>query len=295
MARPSTIAKPSTITLCADDYGLTYGVSAGILEALDARRLSAVSALTNGPRWPAMGRELLRSAYDVDIGLHFNLTLGHPLSAMPKFAASGEFPRVSTVIRAAMARKLPMDEIGAEIDRQLDRFEAVLERPPDFVDGHQHVHVLPGIREALLDALEKRGLAGRTWLRDCGDWPHRIVARRAHARKAFILRGLASGFHRAATRRGFSVNDGFAGFSDFDPGRDYGAQFAAYLRARGPRHLIMCHPGHVDDDLRGLDPVTLTREQELAFLLSSRFSDMLAARGVSLARLGRSGQGSAAA
>ncbi len=143
MARPSTIAKPSTITLCADDYGLSYGVSAGILEALDAQRLSAVSALTNGPRWPAMGRELLRRAYDVDIGLHFNLTLGHPLSAMPKLAASGEFPRISTVIRAALSRNPPMDEIRAEIDRQLDRFEAVLERPPDFVDGHQHVHVLP--------------------------------------------------------------------------------------------------------------------------------------------------------
>lgn len=289
------MARPSTITLCADDYGLSYGVSAGILEALDARRLSAVSALTNGPRWPAMGRELARRGYDADVGLHFNLTLGRPLGAMPKFAAGGEFPKIATVIRAALKRKLPIEEIRSEIERQLDRFEAVFGRAPDFVDGHQHIHVLPGLREALLDTLMKRGLAGRVWLRDCGDWPHRILTRGANVRKALVVRGLASGFHKAATWSGFSVNEGFAGVSDFDPGRDYGAQFATYLRARGPRHLIMCHPGHVDDDLRGLDPVTLTRAQELAFLLSGRFSDMLAARGLRLARLGRADKRAAAA
>jgi predicted glycoside hydrolase/deacetylase ChbG (UPF0249 family) len=273
-----------TIALCADDYGLSYGVSAGILKALEASRITAVSALTNGPRWPAMGRELARRGFDADVGLHFNLTLGQPLGSMPKFARSGAFPEIGSVI---MARRLPLEEINAEIERQLDRFEAVMERPPDFVDGHQHVQVLPGIREGLLKALERRGLAGKVWLRDSADYTHRILFRGAFARKALMVRSLASGFHRAATWRRFAVNDGFSGFSDFSPGHDYGAQFASYLRALGKRHLIMCHPGHVDDDLRALDPVTVTREQELAFLLSSRFTDMLEARGVTLTRLSR--------
>jgi predicted glycoside hydrolase/deacetylase ChbG (UPF0249 family) len=48
------MAKNATIAICADDYGLSYGVSAGIIEALEAGRLSAVSALVNGPRWPAL-------------------------------------------------------------------------------------------------------------------------------------------------------------------------------------------------------------------------------------------------
>ncbi|MGE0195710.1 MAG: hypothetical protein AB7P48_08810, partial [Methylocystis sp.] len=49
--------------------------------------------------------------------------------------------------------------------------------------------------------------------------------------------------------------------------------------------LIMCHPGHVDEDLRKLDPVTITREQELAFLLSPRMPEMLEKRGLRLSRL----------
>ena len=131
------MAKNKSITLCADDYALSHGVSAGILEALRAGRLSAVSALTNGPRWPALGRDLARGEFDADIGLHFNLTLGAPLGTMPKFAPKGAFPSVSEVIRLSVRGKLPMDEILEEIDRQLDRFQAVMLRPPDFVDGHQ--------------------------------------------------------------------------------------------------------------------------------------------------------------
>jgi predicted glycoside hydrolase/deacetylase ChbG (UPF0249 family) len=283
------MAKIKSITLCADDYGLSYGVSAGILEALRAGRLSATSALTNGPRWPALGRDLARGEFDADVGLHFNLTLGAPLAAMPEFAPKGAFPPVSEVIRLSMRNKLPMDEIRAEIDRQLDRFEAVMLRPPDFVDGHQHVQALPHIRGALLDALKQRRLQGKCWLRDSGDSLHRILLRGGQVRKALVVRGLASGFRRAARRAGFVVNDGFAGFSDFNPGHDYAAQFETYLRARGRCHLIMCHPGHVDEDLRAQDPVTVTREQELAFLLSPRFAQMLERRGVRLGRLGRAG------
>ena len=279
------MANIETIAICADDYGLSYGVSVGILEAVDAGRLSAVSALVNGPRWPALGWELPRRASKADMGLHFNLTLGKPLSQMPKFAPSGAFPQISDVVRASMRGKLPMDEIRVEIDRQLDRFEAVMDRPPDFVDGHQHVHVLPYIRHALLDALHARGLAGKLWLRDAGDWPHRILLRRADVKKALAIRALATGFRRDAKRRGFTLNRGFSGFSDFNPGQDYGKRFATYLRARGGRHLIMCHPGHVDQELRDLDPVTVTREQELAFLLSQQFTDLLESKRLRVGRL----------
>ncbi|CAJ0862301.1 hypothetical protein AMST5_01477 [freshwater sediment metagenome] len=285
------MAKDRIIALCADDYGLSYGVSVGILEALDAGRLTAVSALVNGPRWPAMGRELRRRSQNADVGLHFNLTLGRPLGPMPTFAPDGNFPPVSTVIRSALRRKLPMEEIRAEIDRQLDRFESVMERGPDFVDGHQHVHGLPGIRDALIEAMAARGLAGRAWLRNAGDGLHRIVLRRAHARKALAVRSLSSGFRHAAQLHGFSTNDSFAGFSDFHPGKDYAQAFETYLRAPGRRHLVMCHPGHVDDELKAQDPVTTTREQELAFLLSPRLPEMLEKRGLRLARLSEATKG----
>jgi predicted glycoside hydrolase/deacetylase ChbG (UPF0249 family) len=279
------MANIETIAICADDYGLSHGVSVGILEAAEAGRVSAVSALVNGPRWPALGCELVGRDPDADVGLHFNLTLGGPLSRMPKFAPNGTFPQISEVVHASMRGKLPMDEIGAEIERQLDRFEAVMDRPPDFVDGHQHVHVLPYIRYALLGALRARGLAGNIWLRDAGDWPHRIIARRADVKKALAVRALATSYRRDARHYGFATNRGFSGFSDFNPSQDYAKRFATYLRARGGRHLVMCHPGHVDEELCELDPVTVTREQELSFLLSQQFTDLLARKRLRVGRM----------
>ena len=83
-------------------------------------------------------------------------------------------------------------------------------------------------------------------------------------------------FGERARASGFVTNEGFAGFSAFDPRRDYAADFARFLAAPGARHLIMCHPGRVDAELERLDPATYSREQELEFLLSDRFEDVLA-------------------
>ena len=47
----------------------------------------------------------------------------------------------------------------------------------------------------------------------------------------------------------------------------------------------MCHPGYCDEELVGADPVTLSRERELSFLLSPAFMDMLDRIGARLARL----------
>ena len=84
---------------------------------------------------------------------------------------------------------------------------------------------------------------------------------------------------------GLVGNDGFAGFSSFRAADDYAAQFERFLVAPGRQHLVMCHPGFVDDDLRRLDPVLETREHELRFLISARFRELLARRGASLARV----------
>jgi chitin disaccharide deacetylase len=267
--------------LCADDYALSPAVSRGIVEALAAGRLAATSAMTTRPSWLQAARELLD--FDADVGLHLNLTLGAPLTRMPQFAPAS-LPAIDRVLRTAGAQDFPTAEVAQEIEAQIDAFGQAFGRMPDFVDGHQHVHVLPGIRQSLFAVLARKNLAGRLWLRDSGDRPLRILARGIDLKKALGLAFLARSFAREAKSRGFTVNDGFAGYSDFSERRDYPADFARYLVAPGKRHLVMCHPGHVDDELAALDPATASRERELAFLLSPGFIAALEKAG---ARLGR--------
>jgi len=275
----------ASISLCADDFGLSPGVNRGVLEALAAGRLSAVSVMTTRPSWPEGASALRRYAARADIGLHLNLTLGAPLSFMPRFAPSGHFPDVSRLLKAAHKGELPELEIRREIARQIDGFVDHFGAPPDFVDGHQHVHILMRIRNWLFDELDARGIAGKIWLRDSADRPSRILRRNTELKKAFAIAWLGRGYAREAAARGYATNEGFSGFSGFDPCGDYAADFAAYLRAPGRRHLIMCHPGYCDAELVLIDPVTLTRERELSFLLSPAFVETLERASLKLARM----------
>jgi predicted glycoside hydrolase/deacetylase ChbG (UPF0249 family) len=283
------IKRSFNFSLCADDFALSPGVSRGILEALQAGRLSATGVMTTRPSWSQAARALAHVAADADIGLHLNLTLAAPLSRMPKFAPSGELPGIRQVLEAARKRQLPEAEIRQEIACQLDSFLDHFGQAPDFVDGHQHIQVLPGLRHWLFDELESRGLAGKSWLRDSGDRFSDILRRGIEVKKASVVAWISRDFARSAKARGFTTNIGFAGFSAFAAERNFGADFARHLVAPGSRHLVMCHPGYVDDVLVSLDPVTTTREQELAFLLSPRFKDLLDTMGARLTRLSQRG------
>ncbi len=271
--------------LCADDFALSPGVSRGILAALQAERLTATSVMTTRPSWPLAARDLSAFQATAEIGLHLNLTLGAPLTPMPLLAPSGDLPSLRSLMSAATRGPLPEREIRTEIGAQIDAFTQHLGRTPDFIDGHQHVHMLPALRVWLFEALQSRGLQGQLWLRDSGDQLLSIARRGSEIKKALILAWLARGFATAAAERGFQTNQGFAGFSDFDAERSYPQAFERYLVAPGRRHLVMCHPGFVDDELIALDPVTRSRPLELEFLMSSRFTDCLAQRGAKLTRL----------
>jgi chitin disaccharide deacetylase len=276
----------ATFTLIADDYAMTAGVSRGIIRLLEHGRLSGAGAMTNRPHWKGWSNAFRGFHNTADLGVHLNLTLGTPLTAMPKFAPSGHFPAIGDIAKGALSLQLPIDEISAEITAQLDAFEKAVDARPDFIDGHQHVHGLPGVRRALFAVLKERyGKGHRPWLRDPSDSLVRIVKRGRNMQKALAVASLTSGFSSAAKKAGFLTNDSFAGFSVFDPKTDYAIDFASYLLTPGTRHLVMCHPGEVDDEIRKLDPVVETRPQELAFLLGEQAPELMRKANLSLGRL----------
>lgn len=271
------------LVLCADDYALTEGVSRGILELAELGRISATSAMTSRPDWPRLAPALRLFAGRIGVGLHLNLTTASPLGRMPIVAPAGTFPSLDEILRRAFTGRLPAAEVKAEIERQLDAFEQAMGAPPAFVDGHQHVHVLPVVRPLLLRALEARGLRGRLWLRDPSDGTLPIIRREVSAGKALVVKALAIGFRRAARAAGFDTNEGFSGYSPFDLATKPERVFAQALVDLGPRPVVMAHPGYADEPLGRLDGDVESRPHELAFLRSDAFERLLREQGVALA------------
>lgn len=253
---------------------MSEGVSRGIVELVRGGRLSATSVMSTSPIWPAVAAGLREVAGRCAVGLHLTLTWGAPLGPMPVFAPAARLPALGRVLAGSLAGRLPRAEIVDEIGRQIDEFVEVWGGPPAFIDGHQHVHVLPGIRGALIAGATARGLAGRTWIRDPADTPVRIARRGGEVLKAASVAALSTGFGAALRRAGFATNRGFAGFSDYRADRDVPVDFDRYLSSPGPDHLVMCHPGHVHAD-ELLDGVVEARRRELAYLASDRFAARL--------------------
>jgi predicted glycoside hydrolase/deacetylase ChbG (UPF0249 family) len=261
------------VILVADDFAISDGVSRGIEELAAAGRLSATSAIVTLPTWMAAGgghgARLARLRDRIAIGLHLNLTLGVPLGSMPRVVADGRLPAHPGLLRMSLSGGLDANEIGAEILRQLEAFEREAGHPPDYLDGHQHVHALPVVRSALLKALETYDPQRRMLVRDPADRVRSIVTRGTGVAKALVISTVAAGFGAMIRKAGYRTNLGFAGVSSFDERTPYAAELAAFFRAPGSRHLVMCHPGHPDDALAALDPVVRRRRQELDAIMTA--------------------------
>lgn len=275
---------PIGIVLCADDYGIAPGVGRAIRHLMSLGRLSATSCMAASPYWPAEAKALKPFAERADIGLHLTLTDQRPLGPMPCTAPRERLPNLFRLAALAFAGRLDRDEVRAELTRQLDGFETAFGRPPAHLDGHQHVHLLPVVRDVVLELYAGRLARHGTYLRYCTEPLRAILGRRVHAGEAFAIDRLGRRFARRARAAGIPGNRRFSGVHDFAGRTAYGELFAAFLKAAQPGLLVMCHPGISDAALAAADRVTLAREEEYRYFLSDAFLDSLRANRVVVTR-----------
>jgi predicted glycoside hydrolase/deacetylase ChbG (UPF0249 family) len=240
----------------ADDFGLTGGVSRGILEAHRAGIVTSTTVMVNRPIAPVLLEELRASA--LGVGLHLNLTLGPPVSSpgrVPSLVdAHGVFLRDPHEV-VARAR---VDEARIELGTQIDVFRRLMGRFPTHLDTHHHV----GARAPILDLVLDFAAAIKVPVRSQDD---RV--------------------RTAARRRRLRTPDHFIG--------DAGAE-AYWMAERALDHLAslaagvteaMTHPGYYDEDLAG-SRYGRQRDVELAGLTDSRVREAIAREGIRLAHFG---------
>lgn len=272
------------IWLCADDYGISPSVNAAIRDLAVRGRLNATSVMVVAPsfhRGEALALQTLNAkTQHVAIGLHVTMTSPfHPLSEGFRPLRDGAFPSLGTLLLRGSLRSLKPDALVTEITRQVRVFTEHFGRPPDFIDGHQHVQLFPQVRDAFLTVARREAPAA--WVRQCGRaLPFRNILA---DQKGLLLDLLSRGFRRRAIALGVRTNPAFAGTYTFRDQADFATTFPHFLDELPDGSVVMCHPGFVDSELQKLDPLTTLREQEYAFLVQDTFPDLLARHGVALA------------
>jgi chitin disaccharide deacetylase len=276
-------AAPRRIWLCADDYGLSPGVNRAIRDLIGHGRLNATSVMVVGP---AIGRDevsALRTAAANSprcaIGLHVTLTAPfRPLTMHFQPLDGGMFPAFPKLLRAGLLRRLDPEIIHGELTVQLAAFNEMFGRAPDFVDGHQHAQLFPGVRDAFLTAVKEA--APNAWVRQGGR--NQPLIARLGTPKALFLDILSAQFRRRASRANIAFNPGFAGAYDFSRQPDFSTLMRQFLDGLPENGVIMCHPGFVDETLVSLDLLTVQRETEYAFLCGEQLPRLLEANKVTL-------------
>lgn len=261
------------LCICIDDVGLHVGINQAALELVARQRVHALACQVGGPAWPSAA-PALRHLHGVDVGLHLDLT--ECTIAEPRHRLGG-------LIATSMLRQLSPVRLAREIAAQLDRFEETIGRAPDFVDGHQHVHQLPQVRDDLLSELQRRGHV-RTWLRSTrrrmplpGTWPMKF--------KPWLIEQLGMrGLARKARGCGVGQNEALLGVYDFTPSNlMYSALLYKWIEAANDGDLLMCHPSLPVIEQR--DAILLARIAEFDVLSTSAFDEYLRFHQVTLAPL----------
>jgi predicted glycoside hydrolase/deacetylase ChbG (UPF0249 family) len=257
-------AKPGKpIFLCADDFGMSTPINAGILALAEQGRLSATSCMPRGQCFQRDAAQI--RALPLQKGLHLNFS--------EDLDGQAFFQPLPELIRNSYLRRLDRKVISAEIEYQLDVFENTLDMAPDYVDGHQHVHQFPIVRDCLLEILQRRYAQRLPWLRSTRRPPQPGIPLGLQIKAGIIDFLGAAAFNAQAKKMGFASNANLLGVYGFDGGEaGYASLLERWIALTGANDLIMCHPARGADPQ---DPLSAQREAEFAVLSGPLLQNIL--------------------
>ena len=299
------------IIINVDDLGLSSAVNDVVIRLAERGRIGASSYMVGGQITDSDINTL--TDLKVDIGLHLDLT--------------GVFPSalrgsLKSLVISSYLRRLNTAQVADIIRRQLDGFEDTFGRAPVFVDGHQHIHQFPVIRQSLIKELSARYSEGSQ---------HSISARATtplvNDLKSWIIYGLGGhAWRKLCAESDITTNDYFGGVYGFDADfqelaalweswltnaprtphlapalhtQTFGIEalgtYAQYGSTTPPIHsvpnalpshltttLIMCHPAVPATNWQ--DDIKAAREREYEWLMSHQFEQLLEEYDVRLVR-----------
>lgn len=272
-----------TLVVNADDFGLSEGINRGIIEAFVAGGLRSTSIMVAMPAFHDAVRQAKATGDSLGIGLHFTLTAGRPLTRASSLSAgdTGDFLGLSALMLRAVTGRLRRREVEDECAAQIACARDAGLRLTH-LDGHHHVHLLPGISGAVRRVVkaERIPVVRRPVERIIGvaEWQRRLPER-------LLIRVLG----RAAdpSRFGIATTDHFVG-STLLGAPDFRNALVRVLEKLSPGTTeLMVHPGYVPTPLPGGDSYTTQREAELRALTSPDVLERLHSRRIRLAHFGQ--------
>ena len=252
----------------ADDFGLSESVNAAV-ERLHAKsNLTSATLLANAPETIGAVEIALQNP-SLGVGLHFNLTLGSPVSTDHGSGClvdpDGIFLSRRDLAIAILAGRVDATAIRHELESQFSRVTS-LGIKPTHIDGHQHIQAIPLIWDTIGSFCRDNGLPLRTPFSRTSNSSGLRVGRRIRQLilKAMLVR------NKRSTGSDLRTNSDLV--SIFDMGATTGqlnlSHYELLLKAsNGPVVELMIHPATNAESQIGLTNITEISAMEYSVLM----------------------------
>lgn len=251
----------------ADDFGETPEITRGIVECIDAGVLTSTTILANMPATQEALRLAAARGRSASFGVHLNLCEGPALTRAPSLVdAAGHFRRKRAQALRAFLHRLAAADVEAELRAQIARV-AEAGVAISHLDGHKHLHQLPGVGPIVARLARELGIERvRCTLEQRSGAPGAPVAVSA-ARQVRIA--LARGFAPRARDHGLRFPERTLDLAQLLGVTEPDAQ-RALLRHSGRSLEVFCHPGRAP---AGASERQARREHERRYLMSRAFTE----------------------
>jgi predicted glycoside hydrolase/deacetylase ChbG (UPF0249 family) len=277
------------LIVTADDFGMGPATSQGILDLAGRGLVTCSVLIVNSPHADLAVRAWRQAGCPMELGWHPCLTLDRPVlrpERVPSLVGpDGGFWPLNTFVRRACLGQIAADDVAAELDAQLRRFQDLVGHPPTVVNSHQHVQLFWPVGRVLLELLARQD--PRPYVRRIRE-PWKMLAGIPGAR---LKRGVLSWLGRSDARRqralGFPGNDWLAGITN--PPWVADPLFLVRWLGRVPGRVVelACHPGYwdatlIDRDCTVEDGGVQRRVEEFRRLTDPSFRETCSSAGFTL-------------
>jgi len=231
------------VIINADGLGIDEPRSRGILEAHRKGVVTSTTVLANSLQLETLAA-CVRESPRLGVGVHLNLTEGPAVLSHSRTLANrqGQFPGKAEARRRLMEGRMEPEEIQAEFDLQIRRIrDAGIE--PSHLDSLDHIHLYPGVMQALCWAAKRHGIEKVRLPREPVPAPGSVPSQIYW--EMIRYQGLVSRAAETLTAGGMRTTEHFRGIA-----LTGGMHFDRFLDvlARLPEGTteVMVHPGHRD-------------------------------------------------
>jgi hopanoid biosynthesis associated protein HpnK len=277
----------------SDDFGMTHGVNRAIAECHRNGIVTSATIMANCSFFDD-AVALAKQIPSLAIGVHLNLSQETPVSSpaeIPTLVNSRRelFLKPHRLLHRIASKKVRLREVEFEMRAQIRRvFDAGIS--PDHLDGHMHVHVVPGVREIVIKLAREFGVTAVRCPIEYSAQGSRRPRESIRARGGRAARRVVAGGISYFARRFKPLLDKAAlRYPAHFTGNNYvGAFDLAALREileSLPEGLteLMCHPGYVDASLASAGgSLQAEREKETEALTAPEIRELLGANSIQL-------------